>query len=90
MPPVVDEPMPSLLNRFETVLKEKAPSVAAALQPGLSEGEIAKLEAEYNVQLPEDLRLLYQWHNGIPWNCGCESRPRCPGLRVALREVRRR
>jgi cell wall assembly regulator SMI1 len=70
MPPVVDEPMPSLLNRFEAVLKKKAPSVAEALQPGLSEAEIAKLEAEYNVQLPEDLRLLYQWHNGIPWNSG--------------------
>lgn len=66
MPPVVDEPMPTLLNRFEAVLKEKAPSVASALQPGLSEAEIAKLETEYNVQLPDDLRLLYQWHNGIP------------------------
>ena len=75
MPPVVDEPMPSLLNRFEAVLQEKAPSVAEALRPGLSEGEIATLETEYNVQLPEDMRLLYQWHNGIPWNSGPSITP---------------
>ena len=70
MPPVVDESMESLLERFEKVLEEKAPKVAAALQPGLSEEEVSQLEEQYDVRLTDDLRLLYQWHNGTPWLLG--------------------
>lgn len=70
MPPVVEQSMESLLKRLEDILTEKAPSVASAMQPGLSAEEIDQLEVKYGVELSEDVRLLYQWHNGIAWNSG--------------------
>src|SRR4029079_17296862 len=34
------------------------------LQPGISAEEIAKLESRYQVRLPEDIKAIYQCHNG--------------------------
>ena len=64
MPAVVSEPMPEILARLESILKTNAPHVLAALPPGLSAGEIARLEQQYHVQLPDDIKAIYQWHNG--------------------------
>jgi len=64
MPAVVSEPMPDILARLESMLKTNAPQVLAGLQPGLSAGDIARLEQQYNVQLPDDIRTIYQWHDG--------------------------
>lgn len=75
MPPMIDESMESLLDRLEKVLGEKAPKVAAALQPGLSDEEIARLEEQYDIRLTEDLRSLYLWHNGIPCITGPAMTP---------------
>ena len=36
MPPVVDEPMPEILDHLESVLKTNAPQILAGLQPGIS------------------------------------------------------
>jgi len=65
MPAVVSETMPEVLARLEAVLKTDAPHVLAGLQPGLSAGAIAKLEQQYHVQLPDDIKAIYEWHNGL-------------------------
>ena len=64
MPAVVSEPMPEILARLEAILQTNAPHVLDVLQPGLSAGEIAKLEEQYRVQLPEEIKAIYLWHNG--------------------------
>ena len=64
MPAVVSEPMPEILARLESILKTNAPQVLAGLQPGLAAGDIARLEQQYHVQLPDDIRAIYQWHDG--------------------------
>jgi cell wall assembly regulator SMI1 len=64
MPAVVSETMPEVLARLEAVLKTNAPHVLAGLQPSLSAKAIARLEQQYHVQLPDDIKAIYQWHNG--------------------------
>ena len=64
MPAVVSEPMPEILARLEFVLKTNAPQVLAGLQLGLATEEIAKLEQQYHVQLPDDIKAIYEWHDG--------------------------
>ncbi|HEY1789382.1 MAG TPA: SMI1/KNR4 family protein [Verrucomicrobiae bacterium] len=64
MPGAVDLPMPEILRRLTLILHATAPQVLAGLQPGLSEQEIEKLERQYNVRLPNDLKAIYEWHDG--------------------------
>ncbi len=64
MPAVVSETMPEILARLESILKTNAPHVLAALQTGLSTAVIANLEQKYHVQLPEDIKAIYEWHDG--------------------------
>jgi len=66
MPSVVGESMPDILAHLELVLKTNAPSVLAELQPGLSAEAIAKLEQQYHVQIPDDIKMIYEWHDGAP------------------------
>jgi cell wall assembly regulator SMI1 len=68
LPPVVAETTPELLARLGSLLETNAPSVARALQPGLSLDQIAALESEGGFRLTEDLRALYRWHNGVATN----------------------
>lgn len=70
MPAVVGESMESLLQRFEAILAEKAPKLASALQPGLSEEAISVLESQYSLDFPSELKLLFQWRNGIARTSG--------------------
>jgi len=64
MPAIVSESMPEVLAHLEAVLKTNAPSVFARLQPGLTADAIAKLEQKYSVQLPDDIKAIYEWHDG--------------------------
>lgn len=64
MPPVVAESMPEILARLESVLKTNAPYVSTNLQLGLSPENISKLEQQYHLQLPDEIKAIYQWHNG--------------------------
>ena len=68
LPPVVSQTTDQLLVRLQTVLDTNAPIVARALQPGLSDAQIAALEAQGEFRLSDDLRALYRWHNGITTN----------------------
>lgn len=73
MPAVVSESMPEILARLEAALKTNAPPVLAGLQPGLPAADIAKLEQQFHVQIPEDIKAIYAWHDGgrPPTNNAC-------------------
>lgn len=64
MPAVVNASMPEILHRLELVLQTNAPQILPTLQPGLSDAEIARLEQQHGVRLPDDLKALYHWHDG--------------------------
>ena len=68
MPPIVGESMPEILTRLEAVLRTNAPCVWTNLRPGISQAEISKLEQRYHVQLPEEIKAIYQWHDGTASN----------------------
>lgn len=65
LPPVVTQTTAQLVTRLQAVLETNAPVVASALQPGLSDAQIASLERQGGFQLSDDLHALYRWHNGI-------------------------
>jgi cell wall assembly regulator SMI1 len=64
MPDVVTPDINVALHRFEMALANHAPDVLSALQLGLSDKEIASVEAKYRLRLTEELRSLYRWRNG--------------------------
>jgi cell wall assembly regulator SMI1 len=64
MPPIVSDPMPEILGHLESVLKTNAPQVLATLRPGISSNQISQLEQQYRVQVPEDIKTIYEWHDG--------------------------
>ena len=59
-----DRNITALLARLDEVLRDRAPAVAAALRPGLSDPQIDELERRHRCPLREDLRALYNWHDG--------------------------
>ena len=75
MPSVVEDSIESLLGRLDVILAQKAPKMATSFQPGLSEEEIFKLEQQYSLELPTELKLLFQWHNGIARTSGIYLTP---------------
>jgi hypothetical protein len=68
LPPVVSQSVEQLLAHLQATLETNAPGVVQALEPGLSEAQIAALEGQGGFQLSGDLRALYRWHNGMATN----------------------
>lgn len=68
MPGAVDMPMPEILRRLTLILQAKAPQVLTGLQPGLSALEIGKLERQFDVHLPNDIKSIYEWHDGARYS----------------------
>ena len=64
MPPIVSQSMPEILANLESVLKTNAPQVFATLRPGISPEQISQLEQQYHVQVPDDVKAIYEWHDG--------------------------
>jgi cell wall assembly regulator SMI1 len=64
MPKVVEQPIEEVLKDLDAVLIEKAPLVANLLQPGLTPRKIDELEMKAGIELNDELRALYMWHNG--------------------------
>ncbi|WP_331737254.1 SMI1/KNR4 family protein (plasmid) [Streptomyces sp. NBC_00984] len=58
--------MQQIWARIETVLGRIAPRVLAAMPPGATEEEIEAVEAVMGVELPEDVRDSYRYHDGLP------------------------
>ena len=64
MPAIVSKTVPEILTELELVMKTNAPKVLEQMQPGLSDAEIARLEQQANLKLPDDIKALYRWHDG--------------------------
>lgn len=52
------------LRLLDGVLVERAPSIRDALRPGLAEAEVHTLLEGYPHEVPEEMALLYSWHDG--------------------------
>lgn len=50
-------------------IKENRPHYYQKLNNGLSENEIDQLEEQYDIELPQDIKELYQWKNGQEMLC---------------------
>ena len=64
MPAIISKPMPEILAQLEATLKTSAPHVLASLNSGLSADEIAKIEVQYDIRLPDEIKEIYRWHDG--------------------------
>jgi cell wall assembly regulator SMI1 len=64
MPPIISESMQDVLGQLEAVLRANAPEVLATLRPGISANKISQLERQYNVQVPDDIKVIFEWHDG--------------------------
>jgi hypothetical protein len=53
------------LDRLETDLRRRVPTVASRFQQGMTRAEIDSCIARFAWTLPEDLYDLYQWRNGL-------------------------
>ena len=65
MPAVVSQSMAEILAQLDGELKTNAPQVLANLRPGLSMDKINELEKLAGIQMPDDLKAVYQWHDGF-------------------------
>ena len=57
------------LQALDVHLREKRPDYYKKLQKPLTDQEISKLEVQYGIALPVDLKTLYQWKNGQQQDC---------------------
>jgi hypothetical protein len=57
-------PLLDALERLERALDEQSCPVVKGLQPGLGEGVIRRWLREQDFAPPEDLLVLYGWHDG--------------------------
>lgn len=63
------------LDKIFTCLQTQAPTMAAALQPGLTAPELAAQLQSYPFLLPAEVLELYQWRNGSELTTPCEILP---------------
>lgn len=68
LPPIVTPSTADLLVQLQAVLEKRAPEIAKSLQPGLTDAQITALETQNNLHIPNELRDLYRWHNGMNTN----------------------
>ncbi len=64
MPAAVAEDVGTALRRLEAALAKHCPGALNALEPGLSDDEITRIEREHGLHLTKDLKALYGWRNG--------------------------
>lgn len=61
--------MEEILEILDVNIKKCRPEFYTHLNGALSNYNIQELEKQYNIQLPEDLKMLYQWKNGQENSC---------------------
>lgn len=61
--------MEEILEKLDLHIKKFRPEFYECLKTPLVEDEIQRLEFQYNIRIPEDLRRLYQWKNGQESSC---------------------
>jgi cell wall assembly regulator SMI1 len=54
----------SVIEQLDQYLKTNRPEYYSILNPPITNEELVALEEEYGLQLPADLKALYQWKNG--------------------------
>lgn len=53
------------LDAYEAELRRIGAPVASHLAPGISETAIRELEQRFGVELPDTVRAIWRWHNGV-------------------------
>ncbi len=61
--------MTVLLDRMDRWLKSNRPDYYARLRPGISNERLNEFEARFDLTLPVEFRLRYQWRNGQEPTC---------------------
>lgn len=62
MPTLLDT---ALLNAFEARLREAGSRIVDAWAPGLTDGQIDELLGPLGIDLPEEARVWWRWHDGV-------------------------
>lgn len=57
-------PIRSTLNEFAQAIDRAAPAVSRQLAPGLSMSAISEMLSQLTDTPPDELTVLYRWHNG--------------------------
>lgn len=60
-----DRRVADLLARLDVALQKGAPRVLDRFHPGASEEQLADFEKYFGMRLPDTLRALYRWHDGM-------------------------
>jgi cell wall assembly regulator SMI1 len=61
--------MEKILEMLDSHLQQFRPELYSHLNAPLEDHNILNLEKQYGIQIPEDLRMLYQWKNGQESSC---------------------
>ena len=61
------------LQRYEAALRAVGAPVVANLRPGISSTEIRGLEIRFGLVLPDDVRAVWEWHDGVEGARGANS-----------------
>lgn len=67
MPPVVSATMDELLKKLDQHMMTKAPALLNAMQPGLTDEQLAQIERDHKIEIPPDIKSLYKWRNGCAY-----------------------
>lgn len=76
MPVLLDN---TLLDRFESALRDIGARVVDHLAPGLDDARIDELLVPRDIDLPEEARVWWRWHNGVLPDAPPEARWITPG-----------
>ncbi|MDP8968661.1 MAG: hypothetical protein M3N04_08675 [Actinomycetota bacterium] len=55
----------ALLDRFEAALRGAGAVIVDHLAPGVDDARIDALLAPHRIELPEEARVWWRWHNGV-------------------------
>ena len=56
---------PDILTRFESLLRSRNVKIVDAWAPGLSDAQIDDIIGPAGLQMPEEVRVWWRWHNGV-------------------------
>ena len=56
---------PDILARFDSLLRSRHVKIVEAWAPGLSDAQIDDIIGPTGLQMPEEVRVWWRWHNGV-------------------------
>jgi hypothetical protein len=69
----------NLLERFEAALRATGAAIVSVWEPGLSDDEIGAIMSSVGIDLPDEARLWWRWHNGVAANSKPSAQELVPG-----------